>query len=226
MNRLFEPLERNIAQLITFFLLLVSLGSCLFGLLALATPSIGELTDVTTGEPITASMTTFAGLCLLSVAVMVGVTSLGFAFFSIYKTDGAKAFNSHIDNMRDFIWLQYKTQIDQLVSSSSNPLNDERLHQEITIHTKQVLPLLNGAEKGKLVRYLQECDLLSFVDLNGADLSGADLVAIDLSNVRLDGSDLSRANLRQANLTGSQITREQLQSAKVFEDAIVDILRE
>jgi hypothetical protein len=68
---------------------------------------------------------------------------------------------------------------------------------------------LNGRDKGVLIKFLYETQLITgnmpIIDLNGADLSLAELQGMDLRTVNFKGADL-----RETHLEGASVTPEQL----------------
>jgi uncharacterized protein YjbI with pentapeptide repeats len=114
-----------------------------------------------------------------------------------------------------------------------------------TARTVSVLERLDGARKGRLVRFLYEAELINKVrpivdlrganlrwanlgganlegaDLGGANLRDASLHGADLGGANLRGADLGRANLRDANLRDANLEGAILGDA-ILGDAILE----
>lgn len=106
---------------------------------------------------------------------------------------------------------------------TSNPGDEAR--SIARARTLTILPELNGFQKGDIIRFLYETNLIAndgdtIINLNGADLStinlkGANLTNINLSGTNLTDADLSGANLSKANLSGANLTNTNLSGASL-----------
>lgn len=94
--------------------------------------------------------------------------------------------------------------------------------------TVTLLPQLDPKRKLRLVQFLSESQLITVVDLHGADLqevnlsymalsganfSGANFSKADFSKANLGKADFSKANLSEANLSGADLSKARLQGA-------------
>jgi hypothetical protein len=114
----------------------------------------------------------------------------------------------------------YLDGMSQLLTDNERPLHRARPRDNLSAvaraRTLTVLPRLDGARKGSVVRFLYESGLITkgkcVISLRGADLSEA-----FLRDIRLIEIALSRTNLRGAHLVNAQLTRADLSGADLSE---------
>ncbi|MGK7895300.1 MAG: pentapeptide repeat-containing protein [Xenococcus sp. (in: cyanobacteria)] len=125
---------------------------------------------------------------------------------------------------------------------------DELLKAVVRARTIVVLQELEGKRKGAVIRFLEDCNVIKFLDLAKADLQeanlkgvnlsstcfrkasfqGANLQDADLSNANLVDADLTNANLSGANLLKTNLknaqglTLKQIQTADNWQQALYD----
>jgi hypothetical protein len=126
----------------------------------------------------------------------------------------------------------YRRSITDLISNGGLLQQDEMTDLALAARalTVSTLPQLGGAQKGALLRFLFEIDLIAgprrekaTLDLLNADFSGAHLDDASLNSARLDNANLERADLSdaflwhtrfyEAFLTEARLTRADLRSA-------------
>ena len=146
-----------------------------------------------------------------------------------------------------------KNYLDQMteVLLSKNTLNYETeylLQAIVRARTIVVLQEIDWRKRGLVIRFLEDCNIIKFLDLSKANLQQANLRAVnlshaylrkadfsganfqdaDLSNSNLEFADLTRANFLGANLEGANLTNvigitlEQIKVAQNWEKAQYD----
>ena len=125
---------------------------------------------------------------------------------------------------------------------------DELLKAVVRARTMVVLQELEGKRKGAVIRFLEDCNVIKFLDLAKANLQeanlkgvslnsthfkkanfqGANLQDSDLSNANFEYADLTDANLSGANLSETNLknaqglTLKQIQTANNWQQALYD----
>jgi hypothetical protein len=135
-----------------------------------------------------------------------------------------------------YSYLSLQTFYDDITQQMrKNLLKDGNSIERARAKTHTIVKILNGEQKGLLLRFLASSELLAHnadgggIDLQAADLSGVqyphgyldkdDLEYANFSGANLKGAYLRDAfmqgiNLANANLTGADVTLEQLASAE------------
>ncbi len=159
----------------------------------------------------------FAELCNLpeSVVAQASVTQRD----PTEETESLQHLIAHMSAMRDMLLKG-----GLLFAEEDSPLR--RVAQERTL---TILQLLDGPQRGELIRFLYGTDLIFrssvIVSLRGANLQdayleGAPLTWVDLAHVDLRGgnlawADLTWANLEGANLAGANLLAADLRKAQL-----------
>lgn len=91
--------------------------------------------------------------------------------------------------------------------------------EKVSDRTKEILEKLNSSEKAKILNYLSDRELLSYISLKQTSLQGADLSYLNLKNANLQKSNLKGTNLRGANLQGARLFSIQYDSKTRFDGA-------
>jgi len=173
---------------------------------------------------------------LVQYAQIVGpVLILGTLIFGVYQfnknqeqSNKQQEINAAqlLDQQRQTTLNQYFDDMSALVLQNS--LTKSRLGDPVraiaVARTDTAVRDLDGARKGRLIRYLWEANLITEpqpivtlyqVNLNGADFKGANLAQADLSTNNLIGANFANANPNGANLSGANLYHANLSDANL-----------
>lgn len=148
-------------------------------------------------------------------------------FYSISRRD-ARAIAA--DQTREMALQAYFESITKLLLEQNLLASQEGDEVYTLAHTRTVtlLPQLDPRRKLRLIQFLSEAQLITVIDLHGADLqevnlsymalsganfSGADFSRADFSKANLSKADFSQANFSEANLSGADLSKARLQGA-------------
>ncbi|ELS05535.1 putative low-complexity protein [Xenococcus sp. PCC 7305] len=103
--------------------------------------------------------------------------------------------------------------------------SDQLLKAVVRARTIVVLQELDSKRRGAVIRFLEDCNIIKFLDLSKANLRGANLKLVslkhsyfrkaDFQGANLEDTDFSDANLEYADLTGANLSRADLSGANL-----------
>ena len=121
------------------------------------------------------------------------------------------------DRLREIALQAYFTSITELLLEkglrSSQPGDEVRALARA--RTVTLLTQVDAHRKLRVVQFLCESQLITIVDLYGADLQEVNLAHASLSGANLIGANLSRADLSEANVSGADLSKANVSEAQL-----------
>lgn len=175
---------------------------------------------------------------ILAIPVVVGLGAVWFTTQQAKESEKNRIARHNTENQiaerrqRENVLQTYFDRMSDLILHENlrNSKADDTVGRIARTQTLTVLRRLESAQKGRVLQFLQDADLIKrfdpiivlsnapdWVSLRVADLSEADLQGADLHDANLSGTNLHFADLYQAQLPNSDLQEADLRDAKLIE---------
>lgn len=116
------------------------------------------------------------------------------------------------DKLKDY--LDQMTEV-LLRDNTLDDDSDQLLKAVVRARTIVVLQELDSKRRGPVIRFLEDCNIIQFLDLSKANLQGANLKGVNLNSSYFRKADFQRANLQDTELNDANLEFADLTSVNL-----------